>query len=132
MYIVTFVTFNRNKARTSEDALSYVGLNIDKCKEIHGYLGCKNGYYSVFDWFKFSRRGISFIFEKYKLTGSDDNAVILTRDLYDEVIKVFENYTIEKNTECNIKWNHVDLDNEKVSPDFIGKKWFVLVNIHAA
>jgi hypothetical protein len=67
-------------------------------------------------------RGIPYQRDTYKVDGYADDAMILTRDIYDGLLKEYEG---SEDSEY-----HADLDYEPVSPDMIGKKWIVVVDYH--
>jgi hypothetical protein len=126
MYCVAFITFNKNKAKNSKEAISYAEMNFQNIGCL-GWITCKN-VDNVFDWWKLNRVGFSSIFSnKYQLTGFDDNAMILTSYVYNEVLKIFEKYD---QTNQDVKWIHTDLEKEGVSTDFIDKKWIVVTAVH--
>jgi hypothetical protein len=59
---------------------------------------------------------------QYELMGYDDDAMILTQELYDALLKEYEG---EDDGE-----HHADLDYDTISPDMIEKKWIVVVDYH--
>jgi hypothetical protein len=58
----------------------------------------------------------------YQELGYEDDAMILTQELYDGLLK-------EYNGESDSEY-HSDLNYDKVSPKMIGKKWIVIVDYH--
>ncbi len=58
----------------------------------------------------------------YKADGYEDDAMILTQELYDSLLKEYES---QEESE-----HHADLDEEAVSPEMVGKKWLVVVDYH--
>lgn len=129
MNCIAFITFNKNKAKTSLNAVAYADMNFHghKCQ---GKINCNNvdDISNDFDMMRCYRRGFNSLFgDKYQLTGFDNNAVVLTPYLYDKVLKIFEQYDHKKQP---VEYIHVDLDKEKVSRDFIEKKWLVIFDLN--
>jgi hypothetical protein len=60
--------------------------------------------------------------DTYKEHGYEDDAMIITEELYDNLLKEYEGRVESK--------HHIDLDYEPVSPEMIGKKWVVVVDYH--
>ena len=60
----------------------------------------------------------------YHGRGYEDDAKIITKELYDTYLKEFESDWYKDGE------HHVDIDYDPVSPDFIGKKWIVVVDYH--
>ena len=60
--------------------------------------------------------------DSYEEDGYEDDAMLLTKELYDNLLKEYEG-TVESEY-------HADLDNEEISRDMIGKKWIVVVDYH--
>jgi hypothetical protein len=58
----------------------------------------------------------------YKEDGYEDDAMILTQDIYDDLLEEFEG---SEDSE-----EHADLDFQAVSPDMVGRKWVVVVDYH--
>jgi hypothetical protein len=58
--------------------------------------------------------------DTYKPDGYEDDAMILTQEIYDGLLKQYEG---REDSE-----HHADLDFEPVSPEMIGKKWVVVVD----
>lgn len=58
----------------------------------------------------------------YDHDGYEDDAMILTQELYDALLKAYEG---QEDSE-----HHADLDDEPVSPDMVGRKWLVVVDYH--
>ena len=61
--------------------------------------------------------------DTYKPDGYEDDAVILTQEIYDGLLKEYEG---SEDSE-----HHADLDFEPVSPEMIGKKWVVVIDYHS-
>jgi hypothetical protein len=69
-----------------------------------------------------SYRGIPYCRDTYQQNGYEDDAMLLTQELYDALLKEFEG-TEESE-------HHADLEYDEVSPAMIGKKWLVVVDYH--
>ena len=67
-------------------------------------------------------RGIPIQRDTSKEEGYEDDAMILTQDIYDDLLEEFEG---SEDSE-----NHADLDFEAVSPDMVGRKWIVVVDYY--
>jgi hypothetical protein len=67
-------------------------------------------------------RGLPIQRDTYHDTGYADDAMLLTRELYDALLKEYEG-TEEFE-------HHADLAYDDVSPAMIGKKWLVVVDYH--
>ena len=67
--------------------------------------------------------GIPIQRDTYKTDGYADDAMILTRGIYDGLLKQYEG---REDSE-----HHADLDFEPVSPEMIGKKWVVVIDYHS-
>jgi hypothetical protein len=67
--------------------------------------------------------GIPYIRDTYKEDGYADDAMLLTQELYDALLKEYEG---KEESEY-----HADLEYEAVSPAMIGKKWLVVVDYHS-
>jgi hypothetical protein len=61
--------------------------------------------------------------DTYKTDGYADDAMVLTAELYDGLLRQYEG---REDSE-----HHADLDFEPVSPEMIDKKWVVVVDYHA-
>lgn len=59
--------------------------------------------------------------------GHPDDAMILTTALYNALLAKFETYEIVSDG-CHCEF--VDLDFEPLAPDFVGRKWVVVVDYH--
>jgi hypothetical protein len=68
-------------------------------------------------------RGIPIQRDTYQETGYEDDAMLLTRELYDALLKEYEG---KEEFE-----HHADLEYDEVSPAMIGKKWLVVVDYHS-
>jgi len=60
--------------------------------------------------------------DTYTLLGYEDDAMILTKELYDGLLKEYAGDTESE--------HHADLDYDEVSPKMIGNKWVVVVDYH--
>lgn len=59
--------------------------------------------------------------------GYPDDAMLLTRELYDALLADFEDSTIDTDGDhCR----YVDLDDQQLEPDAVGCKWLVVVDYH--
>jgi len=61
--------------------------------------------------------------DQYREHGYEDDAMVVTRELYDALLKAYEGQ--EDSDE------HADLDWTPVSPEMVGTKWLVVVDYHA-
>ena len=68
-------------------------------------------------------KGIPFNRDAYKEHGYEDDAMLLTRELYGALLKEYEGQ--EESA------YHADLDYEPVAPEMIGTKWLVVVDYHS-
>jgi hypothetical protein len=59
---------------------------------------------------------------QYEAYGYADDAMVLTQELYDTLLKAYEGQDESE--------NHADLEYEPVSPAMVGKKWLVVVDYH--
>ena len=66
--------------------------------------------------------GLPFVRDSYKHYGHEDDAMIVTQELYDNLLKEYEG---TEDGEHN-----ADLEYDSFSPDFVGKKWVVVVDYH--
>lgn len=55
--------------------------------------------------------------------GFEDDAVIVTQKLYDTLLVKYQGEDADSGL-------FVDLDDERVQPDFVGRKWLVVVDYH--
>lgn len=63
----------------------------------------------------------------YEEYGRDDDAMLLTRELYDRLLSEWEGSATEQDGgHCE----YADLDGEVLPPEFIGQKWLVVVDYH--
>jgi hypothetical protein len=60
--------------------------------------------------------------DMYLELGYEDDAMLLTQELYDALLKEHEG---EEESE-----HYADLDGEKISPAMVGNKWLVIVDYH--
>jgi hypothetical protein len=67
--------------------------------------------------------GIPYIRDTYKEDGYADDAMLLTQELYDALLKEYEGHDESE--------YHADLEYEPVLPAMIGKKWLVVVDYHS-
>jgi hypothetical protein len=68
-------------------------------------------------------KGIPFQRDTYREDGYADDAMLLTQELYDALLKEYEG------TE-DFEY-HADLEYEPITPDMVGKKWLVVVDYHS-
>jgi hypothetical protein len=68
-------------------------------------------------------KGIPIDRNTYSDVGYEDDAMLLTQDLYDALLKEHEGATDSA--------HHADLDDDAVSLAMIGKKWIVVVDYHS-
>jgi hypothetical protein len=68
-------------------------------------------------------KGIPIQRDTYQETGYEDDAMLLTQELYDALLKEYEG-TEESD-------HHADLDYDAISPEMVGKKWLVVVDYHS-
>jgi hypothetical protein len=66
--------------------------------------------------------GIPYCRDTYQQNGYEDDAMLLTQELYDALLKEYEG---KEEFE-----HHSDLEYDEVSPAMIGKKWLVVVDYH--
>jgi hypothetical protein len=67
-------------------------------------------------------KGIPIQRDTYQKDGYEDDAMPLTQELYDALLKEHEGQDESE--------HHADLDYESVSLDMIGRKWLVVVDYH--
>ena len=67
-------------------------------------------------------KGIPFQRDTYQEHGYADDAMLLTRALYDALLKEYEGKDESE--------YHADLDYDAVSPEMVGKKRLVVVDYH--
>jgi hypothetical protein len=60
--------------------------------------------------------------DTYKAYGYEDDAMVLSEELYDALLN---EYAGQRRSEY-----HVDLDGEDVSREMVGRKWVVVVDYH--
>jgi hypothetical protein len=60
--------------------------------------------------------------DTYQRSGYEDDAMLLSQELYDALLKEYEG---KEESE-----HHADLEDEPVSPAMIGRKWLVVVDYH--
>jgi hypothetical protein len=68
-------------------------------------------------------RGIPIQRDTYKDDGYEDDAMLLSQELYDSLL---HEYAGQSKSEY-----HADVDGEDVSPEMVGRKWLVVVDYHA-
>jgi hypothetical protein len=68
-------------------------------------------------------RGIPYCRDTYQRDGYEDDAMLLTQELYDALLKEYEG-TEESE-------HHADLDYDAISPEMVGKKWLVVADYHS-
>jgi hypothetical protein len=64
------------------------------------------------------------------LFGYDDDAMLVTPELYDKCLRRFEGEYACTGDPGQDDPTFADLDREEVSEDFIGEKWIVVVDYH--
>lgn len=69
-------------------------------------------------------KGIPIQRNTYKEDGYEDDAMLLTQELYDELLKAYE---ADQSTDSD---HHADLDYDAVAPAMIGAKWIVVIDYH--
>lgn len=67
-------------------------------------------------------KGIPIQRDTYKEDGYEDDAMLLTQELYDALLKEHEGAAESD--------YHADLDDEEVAAAFVGNKWIVVVDYH--
>jgi hypothetical protein len=67
-------------------------------------------------------RGIPIQRDTYKADGYEDDAMLLSEELYNVLLTEFRG---QHRSEY-----HVDLDGEDVSPEMVGRKWLVVADYH--
>jgi hypothetical protein len=60
--------------------------------------------------------------DTYEMLGHEDDAMLLTQELYDALLNEYEG---QEDSE-----HHADLEYQPVSPEMVGKKWLVVVDYH--
>jgi hypothetical protein len=68
-------------------------------------------------------RGIPIQRDTYKEDGYEDDAMLLSQELYGNVLKEFAGQSESE--------YHADLDDEPVASSMVGKKWVVVVDYHS-
>jgi hypothetical protein len=71
----------------------------------------------------FAFRGIPIQRNTYKLYGYEDDAMLLTEELYNALLR---EYAGQQRSEY-----HIDLDGDDVSREMVGHKWLVVVDYHS-
>jgi hypothetical protein len=67
-------------------------------------------------------RGIPIQRDTYKSVGYEDDAMLLTKELYNALLKEYAGR--------NESEYHADLEYDAVSPEMVGRKWLVIVDYH--
>jgi|AntAceMinimDraft_18_1070375.scaffolds.fasta_scaffold81307_4 hypothetical protein len=172
MHFKTIITFDKEKAKNSEEARGYVydflteegfcnqgmfssspadWFNVggrwsgelqdaeEFFKKANKVLGKKEKEYiysSDLDkeenkqklqkfWESLGKKGLNpYVRNQYEDFGYEDDAMILTKELYDKELKEFEG----KYTDDEHFW---DLEQEEVNKEFIKNKWIVIVDYHS-
>lgn len=63
----------------------------------------------------------------HSITGHTDDALLLTEELYATLLAQHEgNALVCDEGHCE----YVDLDQEQLQPDFVGRKWVVVIDYH--
>lgn len=80
-------------------------------------------------WTEHGGSGLSpYTRSSYEELGFTDDAMLLTQQLYDSLVSQHQGQTIVSD---GIHCEFVDLDNEPLEPDFVGRKWLVIVDYHS-
>lgn len=72
-------------------------------------------------------RGLSYVRDRYVDPGYEDDAMIVSGELYDALLAGREGHDLVTD---GVVVDFVDLDYEPLSRDFIGHKWLVVVDAH--
>ena len=73
-------------------------------------------------------KGLVYDRQTYEQFGYEDDAMLVTENLYNTFLKGYEG----KDSQVDNYWfAFSDLDYELVNPDFIGRKWLVVVDYHS-
>ncbi len=116
---------------TSEQARDYVSQWLLDEHFVSGGRFCQGWC----DWFVIGGRWSGILTEKpeaetaqrsnqYDLAGTEDDAMIVTPEVYEKHLKQFEGQYGESPAEW---W---DIEESEMSADFVGKKWVVVVDYH--
>jgi len=103
-----------------ENDPSFIGGGVDGC--LFSIVSPLADYFSVGGWFS------GYLIGRddetgYVEGGSDDDAMLITPQLYHDHLKQWEGRTLA-DTDC------VDFQGDVVSPDFIGRKYLVVIDFH--
>lgn len=127
MHTQAIVTFNKDKAKNSEEARKYASDFLFK----NGFTAQVYFCSGIADWFVIGGRWSGCLSkakgldrrDNYKSLGYEDDAMIVDENIYNEWLKPFDGRNHNKET----FW---DLNCYFVSEDFIGNKWIVVVDYH--
>jgi hypothetical protein len=78
-------------------------------------------------------QGLGLIYDRdmYAELGYEDDAMLVTQQLYDTFLRSYEAYVFYEHPYWSGGvYEFRDLDGEYVNPDFIGRKWLVVVDYH--
>jgi len=132
MHTQALITFGADHARDTEEARQFALKFLVEDGFALGGRFCSGPA----DWFVVGGRSSGFLADTidmprvhgrdvYKREGYDDDAMVVTEDLYEKLLKEYEG----KNEDDNgLFW---DLDYDEVSREFIGKKWLVVLDYHS-
>jgi hypothetical protein len=77
---------------------------------------------------EFKGKGLVYDRDMYEEFGYEDDAMLVTRTLYNAFLKEYEG----RDSQGDNHWvAFSDLNYEAVNPDFIGRKWLVVVDYHS-
>jgi len=122
MHCLFFVTFDKNKAKTSEEARKYVLRHIDDegvSIEGRGFNSQSDQFWSVIDRIYIGGRWGG-------LLGCEEDIVILTRGLYRRWLEPIELGL------HSARGAHVSLEGENLCVYMANQKWLVVVDGHLA
>ena len=136
MHYLFFVTFDKNKAKTSEEARKYVLNHIDDDRVSTEGEGLKippKEFSFVIDWLVIGGRWSGLLGpgwkiawhtrDIHKLLGYQDDAVILTRGQYRRWLEPIE---------LGGSGTHVSLEGDNLCQYMADQKWLVVVDGHLA
>lgn len=75
-------------------------------------------------------KGLKYARDTYQQYGYEDDAVIVTTPIYDALLAEYEGFDLVRDTELDRIPRFVDWSWDGVGPDFVGKKWLVVVDAH--
>ena len=120
MYHIFFTTFNKEKAKTSKEAMDYADENFGSYKVPCEGWQTSNNVQNIVDWSHIGERaGTDYLSQKkYKSNNLDYNATLVTKELYDKFLKIFEQFKVKR---PSVEWSHVDLETEIACLEWIKK-----------